>query len=97
MLLGAALVRGGASVVGTVVGAAARPRPIEADLRPAAVADCSARSAQHGEIHVIDSERHPDGRVTVWGTVTDAGERRSFRCRSDGEIRAFRLREIRPL
>ena len=102
LLLAASLALGGcvagiaAGAVGAVVGAATRPRPIEAELRPAAIAACSARAAQHGEVHIIDPERHPDGRVTVWGTVTGPGGRRAFRCRFDGEIRAFRLRAIPP-
>lgn len=84
-----------AGALGAAVNAARPQRVIAEDLRQAAVAACTARAAPEGEVRIIDPERHPDGRVTVWGTVEADGRRRSFECRYDGEITAFRLREIR--
>ena len=65
------------------------------DRRAAATAACEAHAAPHGRVHIIDADQRPDGRVTVWGTVEDDRERRSFECRYDGEVSAFRLRAIR--
>lgn len=75
---------------------AATPEPpvVTEDRRAAARAACEAHAAQHGRVHLIDAEQRPDGRVTVWGTVQDDGERRAFRCRYDGEVSDFRLRAI---
>jgi hypothetical protein len=84
-----------ASAVGTAVSAATAEDPITEDLRRPAVNACTARAEEHGEVRIIDAELHPDNRVTVWGTVQDAQQRRSFECRYNGEVRTFRLREIR--
>jgi hypothetical protein len=64
------------------------------DLRATAGAACETRGAQHGTVRIIDSEQRRDGRVTVWGTVQDAQQRRSFECTYDRRVIAFKLRPI---
>ena len=84
-----------ASAVGAAVNAATPSRTITSDLRSDAVTACTARAEQDGEARIIDAELRQSGRVIVWGTVEDAAQhRRSFECRYDGEVKAFRLREI---
>jgi osmotically-inducible protein OsmY len=104
-LLGSSLALGGcaASIAAGVVGAAVRAATPERhfdpnlDLREPATQACRARAAQHGRVQIIDAEQGDRGRATVWGTVEDDRERRSFECVSDGAtVRAFRLRAIAP-
>ena len=102
LLAGAGLALGGCvaglamSAVGAAIQAATPERPpVEEDLRAAAAAACTARAAAHGQVHVIDAEQRPDGRVTVWGRIEDEARRQAFECRFDrGEVKAFRLRDI---
>jgi len=90
-----------ASLAMSAIGAAARAagagkeRVVTEDRRPAANAACTARAAQHGTVHIIDTEQLENGRVTVWGTVQDAHQRRSFECVFTTKVDAFRLRQIR--
>ena len=91
-----------ASIAASAVGAAVRAAnqgdraDPNIDVGPAATEACTAHASQHGAVHIIDVERRGPGKVTVWGTVTAAGHRRSFECRYDGKIDGFKLREIRP-
>lgn len=101
LLLGASLALGGcaASIAAGLVGAAVRaaspePGPYR-DLRAAATEACRARASQHGGAQIIDAEQRDDGKVTVWGTVQDGQERRSFECGYNGRVTGFRLRAIR--
>jgi hypothetical protein len=74
----------------------AQPRPqSNAHLQPTARQACSERAAQYGAVHVIDVEQRSTGRIVVWGTVTDARERRSFECHFTSAIADFKLRQIR--
>ena len=87
-----------ASIAAGALGAALRsgqerPDP-NLDLGPAARTACEAQAAQHGEVRIIDVERRSSGKAIVWGTVEQAGVRRSFECRYDGKIASFKLREI---
>lgn len=103
LLLAGSLALGGcaASIAAGVVGAAvnaANPPPAEvpysADLIAAAREACRARAAQHGAVHLIDAEQGRGGRVTVWGTVQDLLQRRSFVCTWNGTVAGFTLRAI---
>ncbi len=96
-MLGGCLASLAASAVGAAVTAAAPgPQPYSTqNLRPGAIEDCTARAAQHGTVHIIDAEQGRGNRVTVWGTVQDAQQRRSFECIHDRQVASFRLREIR--
>jgi ABC-type enterochelin transport system permease subunit len=64
-------------------------------LQPAARAACSAQAAQYGTVHIIDVAQRSVGRIVVWGTVTAAGQRRSFECAFTDKVAGFKLREIR--
>lgn len=101
LLLASSLALGGcaASIAAGLAGAAVRAanagRAAETfpDLRRAAVDACSARAAQHGRVHIIDTEQTRD-RVTVWGTVADELQRRAFVCAYDRRVSSFTLRAI---
>jgi len=102
LLLAGALMQSGcaaslaASAIGAAVRAATPDRPeVTYDLRETASAACRARAARDGEVRIIDSEQRSDGRVTVWGIVQDARQRRSFECTYDRRVVAFELRPIR--
>jgi hypothetical protein len=96
LALGGCVASMAASAVGAAVRAAApEPRVVTDDLRGTAREACRARVAPLGQVQIIDAEQRTDGRVTVWGTVQDTRERRSFECVYDREVKAFRLRAIR--
>jgi osmotically-inducible protein OsmY len=102
LLAAASLPLGGcvAGLAASAAGAAARAAtpdraPVTEDRRAAARTACEARAAALGRVHIIDSVQNADGRVTVWGTVEDARERRSFECRFDGAVKEFKLRPIK--
>lgn len=99
-LLGAGLALSGcaaglaASAVSAAAQAATPERPyVGEDRRPAAIAACEGRAAELGRVHIIDADQRPDGRVTVWGLIENEA-RRSFECRYDGTVSAFKLRPI---
>ena len=103
LLLASGLALGGcaASIAAGVVGAAVRaanPPPAEVaystDLLASAREACRARAAQHGAVHIIDSEQGRRGRVTVWGTVQSPSDRRAFTCTYNGSVAGFTLRPI---
>ena len=83
-----------ASAVGAAVNAS-QPRETNEDLRRPAVAACTTRAVEHGEVHIIDAEQSRGGRVTVWGTATSPEQRQGFTCRwSGGEVSDFDLRVL---
>ena len=74
----------------------AQPKPqSNAHLKPAALEACTERARHYGAVHVIDVEQRSINRMIVWGTVTDAKERRSFQCHFTTTITDFRLRAIK--
>lgn len=83
-----------AKAVGAAVRSAQKPVDPNLDVGPAALAACRERAGQEGAVHIIDVERRSPGRVVVWGTVEREGRRRSFKCRYNGKIAGFTLREI---
>lgn len=84
-----------ASAVGAAVNAS-QPRETNEDLRQPAIAACTIRAIEHGEVHIIDAEQRRGGRVTVWGTVTQAEQRQAFECRYNGQVSDFDLRVLPP-
>ena len=74
LALGGCVAGVAASAVGAAVNAS-QPRETNEDLRRPAVAACTARAIEHGEVHIIDAEQRRGGRVTVWGTVTTPEQR----------------------
>lgn len=70
-------------------------RPSNAHLRPAAVKACTEQAAQHGSVFVLDVEQRRADRLVVWGSVTDARQRRrTFECQFTNAVVGFKLREI---
>ncbi len=84
-----------ASAVGAAVNAS-RPAETNEDLRQPAIAACTARATQHGEVHIIDALQRSGGRVTVWGTVQQSQQRQAFECRWRREVSDFDLRALPP-
>ena len=85
-----------ASALASAAAGSGRDRVVTEDRREAATAACRARAAQIGNVHIIDVEQRSNGVVTVWGTIQDAQQRRSFECTAERAITGFKLREIRP-
>ncbi|MBA3525343.1 MAG: hypothetical protein M3438_03835 [Pseudomonadota bacterium] len=66
-----------------------------AHLKPAAKQACAQRAAQHGSVHIIDVEQRRSDRLIVWGSTTDAQQRRrTFECHYGTALVSFKLREI---
>lgn len=69
--------------------------PSLAHLEPAATEACTRRAAQHGSVFVLDVEQRAADRLVVWGSVTDAQQRRrTFECHFTSKVVGFKLREI---
>lgn len=84
-----------AKAVGAAVRAADGPEKVPTeDPGPAARAACSAEAGTHGTVRIIDTEYRSAAKLTVWGTVEGPEGRRSFECRYEGKIAAFKLRAI---
>lgn len=70
-------------------------RASNAHLKPTAIQACTQRAAQYGSVHVIDAEQRRTDLIIVWGSVTDAQQRRrTFECHFTTALVSFRLREI---
>ena len=70
-------------------------RPSNAHLRPTAIEACTQRAAQYGSVFVVDVEQRRADRIIVWGSVTDAQQRRRlFECHFTTALDSFKLREI---
>ncbi len=64
-------------------------------LQPTAQSACSAHAAKFGTVRIIDVEQRSPGKIIVWGTVTDATQRRSFECAFTDRIAGFKLQAIK--
>lgn len=84
-----------ASAAGMAIQSAQREPQSNAHLKPTARQACTQRAAQYGAVHIIDVEQRRADRIIVWGTVTDARERRGFQCHFTTAIADFELRAIR--
>ena len=72
-------------------------RPSNAHLKPAATQACTQRAAQYGSVFLVDVEQRRADRIIVWGSVTDAEQRRRmFECHFTTALVHFKLREIDP-
>jgi hypothetical protein len=81
--------------VGAAVRAADRPGPPpKEDPGPAARAACTVRASAYGSVRIIDTVYRGPAKLVVWGSVESEGRRRSFRCRWDGKVVGFELREV---
>ena len=84
-----------ASAVGAAVRAADKPdAPPTQDPGPAARQACTSAAERHGVVQIIDTEYRSASKLIVWGTVEAAPQRRSFECRYEGKVTAFKLRPI---
>jgi hypothetical protein len=85
-----------AGAVGAAIRSGQKPPTVDPHQGRAALEACTARAAQHGEVHIIDVERRSASEVIVWGTVGQDAGRRSFQCNYRDRISGFKLRPIRP-
>lgn len=71
-------------------------RASNAHLKPAAIQACTQRAAQHGSVYILDAEQRRADYLIVWGSVTDAQQRRrTFECHFTTALVSFKLHEIR--
>ena len=71
--------------------------PSNAHLEPAAVQACTQRAEQHGSVFIVDVEQRRADRIIVWGSVTDAQQRRrTFECHFTTTLVRFKLGEVLP-
>ena len=69
--------------------------PSNAHLKPAATQACTERAGQHGSVYIVDVGQHRADRIVVWGSVTDAQQRRrTFECHFTTKVVHFKLGEI---
>ena len=68
-----------------------------AHLKPQAERECTQRAAQHGSVYIVDVEQRRADRIIVWGSVTDAQQRRrTFECHFTTRLGTFKLGEYLP-
>ena len=68
--------------------------PKNTHLKPQATEACTQRAAQHGSVYIVDVEQRREDRIIVWGSVTDAQQRRrTFECHFTTRLSAFKLGE----
>jgi hypothetical protein len=103
LLLAATPALGGCAVQAALMAAELAPQirgPMgtkNAHLRPQAIEACTQRAAQHGSVYIVDVEQRRADRIIVWGSVTDAQQRRrTFECHFTTSLRSFKLGEILP-
>lgn len=71
--------------------------PSNAHLKPAATQACTQQAAQYGSVYIVDVEQRRTDRIIVWGSVTDAQQRRrTFECHFTTAVAGFKLGEILP-
>ena len=69
--------------------------PSNAHLTPTATEACTRQAAQYGSVYVVGVEQRRKDLIIVWGSVTDAQQkRRTFECRFTTKVASFKLREI---
>ena len=71
--------------------------PSNAHLKPVATQQCTQRAAQYGSVYIVDVEQRRSDRIIVWGSVTDAQQRRrTFECQFTTRLTSFAVRDIAP-
>ena len=71
--------------------------PANAHLKPTATQECTQRAAQYGSVYIVDVEQRRADRIIVWGSVTDAQQRRrTFECHYTTRLANFAVRDIAP-
>ena len=69
-----------------------------AHLRPQAIRECTQQAGRYGSVYIVDVEQRRADRIIVWGSVTDAQQRRrTFECHFTTRLGRFKLGEyLRP-
>jgi len=71
--------------------------PSNAHLKPVALQACTQRAGQYGSVYIVDVEQRRSDRIIVWGSVTDAQQRRrTFECHFTTALTRFKLGEVLP-
>ncbi len=71
--------------------------PSNAHLKPVALQACTQRAGQYGSVYIVDVEQRRSDRIIVWGSVTDAQQRRrAFECHFTTALTRFKLGEVLP-
>ena len=71
--------------------------PSNSHLKPTAIQACTQRAGQYGSVFIVDVEQRRADRIIVWGSVTDAQQRRRiFECHFTTALARFKLGEILP-
>ncbi len=103
LILLATLALGGCAVQAALLAADIAPQiqgPMgtkNAHLKPQAERECTQRAAQHGSVYIVDVEQRRADRIIVWGSVTDAQQRRrTFECHFTTRLGTFKLGEYLP-
>ena len=68
--------------------------PNNEHLKPTAVDVCTRQAARHGSVYIVDVEQRRSDRIIVWGSVTNAQQRRTFECHFTTRLSRFTLGEI---
>ena len=69
--------------------------PKNEHLQPQALEACKQRAAQYGSVYIVDVEQRRADRIIVWGSVTDAQQRRrTFECHFTTHLSRFNLGEV---
>jgi hypothetical protein len=69
--------------------------PSNAHLTPTATEACTRQAAQYGSVYIVSVEQRRRNLIIVWGSVTDAKQRRqTFECRFTTKLASFKLRDI---
>src|SRR5829696_9628317 len=69
--------------------------PSNAHLELTAIQACTHRAGQYGSVFIVDVEQRRADRIIVWGSVTDAQQRRrTFECHFTTRLAAFKLGEV---
>jgi len=68
-----------------------------AQLRPVALQQCTQRAEQYGTVFIVDVEQRRADTIIVWGSVTDAEQRRrTFECHFKTRLTGFKLGDYLP-
>ena len=69
--------------------------PSNAHLKPQATEACTRQAGQYGSVYIVDVQQRAIDRLIVWGSVTDAAQRRrTFECHFSTQVIGFKLRDI---
>lgn len=103
LILFAAPALGGCALQAAMMAAELAPQikapmgTMNAQLKPQATEQCTQRAAQYGTVFIVDVEQRRADRIIVWGSVTDAQQRRrTFECHFTTRLDRFKLGDYLP-